>query len=49
MGGFSLFAHPPTVIAAAWRDVIPPMVSGSVKPIVERVYPFGEAAKPCVI
>src|SRR5260221_8506805 len=43
MAGFSLFAQTPTAIAAAWRDVIPLMVSGSVKPIVERVYPFGEA------
>jgi len=45
MAGFSLFAQPPTAIAAAWRDVIPLMVSGSVKPIVERVYPFGEAGE----
>src|SRR6476659_1868798 len=37
MAGFSLFAQSPTAIAAAWRDVIPLMVSGSVKPIVERV------------
>src|SRR5258708_7668361 len=43
MAGFSLFAQSPTAIAAAWRDVIPLIVSGSVKPIVERVYPFGEA------
>jgi NADPH:quinone reductase len=33
----------PTAIAAAWRDIIPLIVSGSVKPIVERVYPLGEA------
>jgi NADPH2:quinone reductase len=45
MAGFSLFAQSPTAIAAAWRDVIPLMVSGSVKPIVERVYPFGEAGE----
>src|SRR5258707_4094981 len=45
MAGFSLFAQSPTSIAAAWRDVIPLMVSGSVKPIVERVYPFGEAGE----
>jgi NADPH:quinone reductase len=45
MAGFSLFAQSPTVIAAAWRDVIPLIVSGSVKPIVERVYPFGEAGQ----
>src|SRR5580700_1253718 len=45
MAGFSLFAQSPTTIAAAWRDVIPLMVSGSVMPIVERVYPFGEAGE----
>jgi multidrug efflux pump subunit AcrB len=45
MAGFSLFAQSPTAIAEAWRDVIPLMVSGSVKPIVERVYPFGEAGE----
>jgi NADPH2:quinone reductase len=44
MAGFSLFAQSPTAIAAAWRDILPLIVSGSVKPIVERVYPFGEAA-----
>lgn len=45
MTGFSLFAQSPTVIAAAWRDILPLIVSGSVKPIVERVYPFSEAAE----
>src|SRR5712671_2962713 len=45
MAGFSLFAQSPAAIAAAWRDVIPLMVSGSVKPIVERVYPFGEGGE----
>src|SRR6202048_4548502 len=45
MAGFSLFAQMPTAIAAAWQNVIPLMVSGSVKPIVERVYPFGEAGE----
>jgi hypothetical protein len=34
-----------TAIATAWRDVIPLIVNGSVKPIVERVYPFGEAGE----
>ena len=43
MAGFSLFAPSPTAIAAAWGDIIPLIVSGSVKPIVERVYPLGEA------
>src|SRR5258705_341241 len=45
MAGFSLFAQSATAIATAWRDVIPLIVSGSVKPIVERVYPFGEAGE----
>src|SRR5271168_3853927 len=43
MAGFSLFAQPPTAIAAAWRDVISLMVTGSVKPVVERVYALPEA------
>jgi NADPH:quinone reductase-like Zn-dependent oxidoreductase len=45
MAGFSLFAQSPTAIAAAWRDIIPLIVGGSVKPIVERVYPLGEAGE----
>jgi NADPH:quinone reductase-like Zn-dependent oxidoreductase len=45
MAGFSLFAQSPTAIAAAWRDILPLIVSGSVTPIVERVYPFGEAGE----
>ena len=43
MAGFSLFAQPPTAIASAWREILGLIVSGSVKPIVERVYPLGEA------
>ena len=45
MAGFSLFAQSPTTIAKAWRDIIPLIVGGSVKPIVERVYPLGEAGE----
>jgi NADPH:quinone reductase len=45
MAGFSLFAQSPTAIATAWRDIISLIVSGSVKPIVERVYPLGEAGE----
>jgi NADPH2:quinone reductase len=45
MAGFSLFAQSPTAIVSAWRDIIPLIVSGSVKPIVERVYPLGEAGE----
>jgi len=43
MAGFSLFAQSPTAIATAWRDIIPLIVGGSVRPIVARVYPLGEA------
>jgi NADPH2:quinone reductase len=43
MAGFSLFAQSPTSIATAWRDIIPLIVGGSVKPMVERIYPLGEA------
>jgi NADPH:quinone reductase len=45
MAGFSLFAQSPAAIAAAWRDVIPLIVSGTVKPIVERVYRLSEAGE----
>jgi NADPH:quinone reductase len=45
MAGFSLFAQSPTAIAAAWRDILPLIVNGSVKPIVERVYPFSQAGE----
>src|SRR6266436_6277119 len=45
MAGFSLFAQSPTTIATAWRDIIPLIVGGSVKAIVERVYPLREAGE----
>jgi NADPH:quinone reductase len=45
MAGFSLFAQSPTAVATAWREIIPLIVSGSVNPIVERVYPFGDASE----
>jgi NADPH2:quinone reductase len=45
MAGFSLFAQSPSAIAAAWQDILPLIVSGSVKPIVERVYPLVEAGE----
>jgi NADPH:quinone reductase len=45
MAGFSLFAQSPATVAAAWRDILPLIVSGSVRPIVERVYPLGEAGE----
>src|SRR6202050_3077381 len=43
MEGFSLFAQSPAAIASAWGHITPLIVGGSVKPIIERVYPFGEA------
>jgi NADPH2:quinone reductase len=43
MAGFSLFAQSPTVIAAAWQDILPLILNGSVRPIVERAYPFDQA------
>jgi NADPH2:quinone reductase len=45
IAGFSLFAQSPATIAKAWQDIIPLVVSGSVKPIVERVYPLAEAGE----
>jgi NADPH2:quinone reductase len=45
MAGFSLFAQSPTAIATAWRDIITLIVGGSVKPIVERIYPLGAAGE----
>jgi NADPH:quinone reductase len=45
MAGFSLFAQSPMAIATAWRDIVPLIVGGSVKPIVERVYPLCEAGE----
>ncbi|NPT43269.1 zinc-binding dehydrogenase [Paraburkholderia sp. 1N] len=45
MAGFSLFAQSPATVATAWQDIIPLIVSGSVKPIVERVYPLDEAGE----
>ena len=45
MEGFSLFAQSPATIATAWQGIIPLIVSGSVKPIVERVYPLAEAGE----
>ena len=45
MEGFSLFGQPPAAIAAAWREILPLIVGGSVKPIVDRVYPLAEAGE----
>src|ERR1700722_13072631 len=45
MAGFSLFAQSPIAIADAWRNILPLIVSGSVKPLVERVYPLSEAGE----
>jgi len=45
MEGFSLFAQSPTTIATAWREILPLIVGGSVKPIIDRVYAFDEAGE----
>ena len=45
MAGFSLFAQSPIAIADAWRNILPLIVSGSIKPLVERVYPLSEASE----
>jgi NADPH:quinone reductase len=45
MVGFSLFAQSPIAIADAWRNILPLIVSGSVKPLVERVYPLSDAGE----
>ncbi len=45
MAGFSLFAQSPTAIAAAWREIVPLIVGGSIKPIIGRVYPLPEAGQ----
>jgi NADPH2:quinone reductase len=45
MSGFSLFAQSPLSVAAAWREIIPLITSGSVKPVVDRAYPLGEAGE----
>jgi NADPH2:quinone reductase len=45
MVGFSLFAQPPTAIADAWQEIVARIVGGSIKPTVERVYPFSEAGE----
>jgi len=45
MEGFSLFAQSPSTIATAWREILPLIVGGSVRPIVDRVYSFAEAGE----
>jgi NADPH:quinone reductase-like Zn-dependent oxidoreductase len=39
------YASVSTSIATAWQDIIPLIVEGLVKPIVERIHPLGEAAE----
>ena len=45
MAGFSLFAQSPDTIETAWRNILPLIAGGFVKPVVDRVYPFGEAGE----
>jgi NADPH2:quinone reductase len=44
MSGFSLFAQPQAVKAAAWAIILPLLSSGKVTPILERAYKLDEAA-----
>jgi NADPH:quinone reductase len=45
MSGFSLFAEPPAMIAAAWKAILPLFASQSVRPVLEKVFPLEEAAE----
>jgi NADPH2:quinone reductase len=45
MAGFSLFAQSPDTIETAWKEILPLIAGGSVKPVVERVHPFGQAGE----
>jgi NADPH2:quinone reductase len=45
MLGFSLSTQPPAAIAAAWWKIVEVIVGGSIRPIVEQVYPFSEAGE----
>ena len=45
MTGFSLFSQSPKMISTSWRTIVELIEEGSVKPIVERVYPFAEAGE----
>lgn len=45
ISGFSLFAQPPAVLAAAWNTIVPLFTSQRVKPVLERAYPLEEAAE----
>jgi NADPH2:quinone reductase len=42
---FILFAQPSAAIADAWNAILPPIVSGLVKPVVEKTYPFEGAVE----
>jgi NADPH2:quinone reductase len=42
---FTLFAQPSATIADAWNAILPPIIVGLVKPIVEQTYPFKDASE----
>ena len=42
---FALFGQPAAVVADAWKTILPLIVSGLVKPVVERTYPFKDAGE----
>ena len=45
MSGFSLFAEPSAMIAAAWKTILPLFASQSVRPVLEKVFPLEEATE----
>ncbi|HSZ51062.1 MAG TPA: zinc-binding alcohol dehydrogenase family protein [Caulobacteraceae bacterium] len=45
MTGFSLFSQSPKMISTSWRTIVELIQEGSVKPIVDHVYPFAEAGE----
>ncbi len=43
--GFALAAQSHAIKAAAWATILPLLISGAVKPIVERTYDLDDAAE----
>jgi NADPH2:quinone reductase len=42
---FSLYAHTPETVKAAWQTILPLFESGAVKPVVARTFPLEQAAE----
>jgi NADPH:quinone reductase len=45
VSGFSLFAQPPAIIAAAWQRIVPLFASQAAKPVLDKAYPLEQAAE----